>query len=113
MIWGMAARMENCFNSFEKIWKEIIGVDWDEWVDQCGNSKTILIIDETQLIYKEKQDGIKEGSANSFWLFIKGLLQEISVIFIIIFADYAFSISEWRERLRPITLDPSPCKNLC
>src|ERR1051325_9998286 len=53
MIWGSAVGVKNCFESFGKLWKEIIGIDWMEWIGQCRYIKTVLILDETQLIYKE------------------------------------------------------------
>ncbi|CAG8636212.1 48_t:CDS:2, partial [Ambispora gerdemannii] len=41
--------------------KEIIGVNWAEWIKQCRQILTILILDEIQMIFKQER-GIDESS---------------------------------------------------
>ncbi len=62
MIWAVAVGVENCFESFRELWKQIMGLDW---------------FDEAQLIY-EKEKKVNKESADQFWVILKGILQEIT-----------------------------------
>jgi hypothetical protein len=82
LIWGIAAGIKNCFESFGELWKEIIGIDWSEWIGQCRRVKTVLIVDEAQLIYKEERkiDEKHKNTADQFWTIVKGCLQKLENI---------------------------------
>ena len=114
MIWGSAVGVKNCFESFGKLWKEIIGIDWMEWIGQCRYIKTVLILDETQLIYKEapvinEKDSV---TAYQFWAIVKGCLQELPNIFIIMFAAYGYKSSNCAGLSTPIVLPSANYKSL-
>ncbi|RGB43525.1 hypothetical protein C1646_737945 [Rhizophagus diaphanus] len=114
MIWGHAVGVENCFDSFRELWNKIIGIDWFEWLGQCRFIETILIIDEAQLIYgrEKKVDDQNRKSADQFWTIVKGLLQEITGINIILFAAYGYRSSNTTGLTTPVTLPESNCKSL-
>uniref|UniRef100_U9TXP5 Crinkler effector protein N-terminal domain-containing protein n=1 Tax=Rhizophagus irregularis (strain DAOM 181602 / DAOM 197198 / MUCL 43194) TaxID=747089 RepID=U9TXP5_RHIID len=81
MIWGMSAGIENCYESFGELWKEMFGIGWSEWIAQCRRVKTILIIDEAQLIYKEDRKINKKDkkTADQFWTIVKGLTTPVTL----------------------------------
>ncbi|GES85415.1 crinkler (CRN) family protein [Rhizophagus clarus] len=89
---------------------------WNEWIGQCRHVKTILIIDEAQLIYKEDQNNEKnkntKNTADQFWTIVKGCLQEIANIHIIMFAAYGYKSSNYIGLTTPVTLPESCCKSL-
>ena len=43
------------WDNFGEQWKSIVGVSWKEWMYQCEKITSILIIDEAQLIYSDKE----------------------------------------------------------
>ncbi|CAB4419623.1 unnamed protein product [Rhizophagus irregularis] len=114
MIWGMSAGIENCYESFGELWKEMFGIGWSEWIAQCRRVKTILIIDEAQLIYKEdrKINEKDKKTAGQFWTIVKGCLQELANIYIIMFAAYGYKSSNYIGLTTPVTLPDSHCKSL-
>ncbi|PKY49591.1 hypothetical protein RhiirA4_528156 [Rhizophagus irregularis] len=114
MIWGQTVGVENCFDSFRELWLKIIGIDWFEWLGQCRLIKTILIIDEAQLIYgrEKKVDEQNRRSADQFWMMIKSLLQEVTRINIIMFAAYGYRSSNTIKLTTPVMLPESNCKSL-
>src|SRR4051794_19369516 len=114
MIWGMSAGIENCYESFGELWKEMFGIGWSEWIAQCRRVKTVLIIDEAQLIYKEdrKIDEKDKKIADQFWTIVKGCLQELANIYIIMFAAYGYKSSNYIGLTTPVTLPDSHCKSL-
>ncbi|RGB35065.1 hypothetical protein C1646_742447 [Rhizophagus diaphanus] len=110
MIWGQAVGVENCFDSFRELWNRIIGIDWFDWLGQCRFIETILIIDEAQLIYgREKKVEQNRKSADQFWMIVKGLLQEVTRLNIIMFAAYGFRSSGLTTL---VALPESNCKSL-
>ncbi|CAB4438790.1 unnamed protein product [Rhizophagus irregularis] len=114
MIWGQSVGLENCYDSFGELWKRIIGIDWFDWLEQCRYIETILIIDEVQLIYgrEKKGDERNRKSADQFWMIVKGLLQEVTRINIIMFAPYGYRSSNTTGLTTPVTLPESNCKSL-
>ncbi|GES91231.1 crinkler (CRN) family protein [Rhizophagus clarus] len=109
--------IEDCYESFGELWKEMFGIGWNEWIGQCRRVKTILIIDEAQLIYKEDQkinekNKNTKNTADQFWTIVKGCLQEIANIHIIMFAAYGYKSSNYIGLTTPITLPDSCCKSL-
>ena len=102
------------WDTFGKKWKRIVGVSWEEWTDQCDLIPTILIVDEAQLIYgKEKKvDPNNKESADQFWMVVKGLLQEVTRINIIMFAAYGYRSSNHTGLTTPVTLPELNCKSL-
>jgi hypothetical protein len=70
-----------------------------------------LIIDEAQLIYgrEKKIDEQNRKSADQFWMIVKGLLQEVTGINIIMFAAYGYNATGLTT---PVTLPESNCKSL-
>ena len=71
----------------------IVGVEWYEWVKQCEKIPTVLIMDETQMIYEsmEKVDASMKntGTASDFWEIIKLCLRG-SNLSVIMFAAYGY-----------------------
>jgi hypothetical protein len=114
MLWKQIVGVDNCFDSFNEFWKLIIGIDWITWIGQCRHIKTVLIIDETQLIYgKEKKvDEHNKKSADQFWMTVKNALQEMPHIKIIIFAAYGYNSSFYTGLTTPVGLPESNCKSL-
>ncbi|CAB4441696.1 unnamed protein product [Rhizophagus irregularis] len=113
MIWGQQVGVENCYDSFRELWKRIIGIDWFDWLGQCRYIETILIIDEAQLIYgREKKVEQNQKSADQFWMIVKGLLQEVTGINIIMFAAYGYRSSNTTGLATPVALPESNCKSL-
>ncbi|CAB4446927.1 unnamed protein product [Rhizophagus irregularis] len=102
------------WDTFGEKWKRIVGVSWEEWTNQCDLIPTILIVDEAQLIYgKEKKvDGNNKESADQFWMIVKGLLQEVTRINIIMFAAYGYRSSNHTGLTTPVTLPELNCKSL-
>ncbi|CAB5356761.1 unnamed protein product [Rhizophagus irregularis] len=94
MIWGMSAGIENCYESFRELWKEMF--------------------DEAQLIYKEdrKINEKDKKTADQFWTIVKGCLQELANIYIIMFAAYGYKSSNYIGLTTPVTLPDSHCKSL-
>jgi hypothetical protein len=77
MLWGSVVGVDCRWETFGELWKRVIGVSWIEWIGQCQQIPTILILDEIQLIYKQ-EPGINvsnEMSADVFWRTVKGCLQ--------------------------------------
>ena len=103
MIWEQTVGVENCSDSFRELWNRIFGIDWFDWLGQCRFIETILIIDEAQLLY---------GRADQFWMIVKGLLQEVTGINIIMFAAYGYRSSNATGLTTPVTLPESNCKSL-
>ncbi|CAG8679291.1 1176_t:CDS:2, partial [Ambispora gerdemannii] len=92
MLWGSAVGVNCSWETFGELWKRVIGISWIEWVGQCQQIPTILILDEVQLIYKQERgiDESNETSADVFWRTVKGCLQEMSNIYIIMFGTYGY-----------------------
>ena len=71
----------------------IVSIEWHEWVRQCEKIPTVLIMDETQMIYEsmEKVDVSMKGTgtAEEFWDVIKVCLQG-SNLNVIMFAAYGY-----------------------
>ncbi|CAG8719342.1 14818_t:CDS:1, partial [Acaulospora morrowiae] len=107
-------RLHISWNTFGERWKSIFGVSWKEWIEQCDLIPTILILDEVQLIYaKEKKvDENNIESADQFWFVVKGLLQEVARINIIMFAAYGYRSSNYIGLTTPVALPESNCKGL-
>jgi hypothetical protein len=102
------------WDTFGDKWKSIVGISWEEWITQCRLIPSILIVDEAQLIYrkdKKVNDNNKE-SADQFWMVVKGLLQELTHINIIMFAAYGYRSSNHTGITTPVTLPESNCKSL-
>ncbi|KAF0450879.1 crinkler family protein [Gigaspora margarita] len=114
LIWKAFVAVANCFESFGTLWKRLFGLEWAEWLMQCNKVKTILIIDEAQLIYGKgkKVDSNNEESADQFWMVVKNLLQEVMNLNIIMFAAYGYRSSNHTELTTPVTLPESNCKSL-
>jgi hypothetical protein len=114
MLWKQNVGLENCFDLFNELWKRIIGINWITWIEQCRFIKTILIIDEAQLIYgKEKNvDKNNKESAVQFWMTVKGALQEMANIKIIMFAAYGYKSSYYTGLTTPVVLPDSNCKSI-
>ena len=101
------------WDTFGEKWKSIVGVSWGEWVDQCYVKPSILIVDEAQLIYGDKEvTGNDKVSAYRFWLVIKSILQEVTGINIIMFAAYGYKSSTNSELLALVRLPREHCKSL-
>ncbi|CAG8510798.1 16473_t:CDS:2, partial [Racocetra persica] len=66
---GSIVGIDCSWETFGDVWRRIIGVSWIEWIGQCQHVPTILILDEIQLIYKQKCgiDENKKLSADAFW----------------------------------------------
>ncbi|CAB4492042.1 unnamed protein product [Rhizophagus irregularis] len=71
-------------------------------------------VDEAQLIYRKekKVDGNNKESADQFWMIVKGLLQEVTRINIIMFAAYGYRSSNHTGLTTPVTLLELNCKSL-
>ncbi|RGB29766.1 hypothetical protein C1646_672199 [Rhizophagus diaphanus] len=95
LLWGSSVGIRCKYDTFGEVWKNIIGVEWYEWVGQCEKIQTVLIIDETQLIYKNEKQNQADvsmkyaGSAADFWDSIKLCFQGINLC-IIMFAAYGY-----------------------
>ncbi|RGB29580.1 hypothetical protein C1646_672365 [Rhizophagus diaphanus] len=93
LLWGSSVGKKCEYDTFCEVWKMIIGVEWYEWVGQCEKIPTVLIIDETQMIYERKEKvnvSIKDtGTAVEFWDIIKVCLQGANLS-IIMFAAYGY-----------------------
>ena len=101
------------WDTFGEKWKNIVGVSWEKWIDQCDKIPSILIVDETQLIYEDKEvTGNEKGTADQFWIVIKGLLQEVTGLNIIMFAAYGYRSSNHTGLLTPVKLPREYCKSL-
>lgn len=46
LLWGSSVEIRCEYDTFGEVWKNIIGVEWYEWVEQCKKIQTVLIIDE-------------------------------------------------------------------
>ncbi|CAG8598530.1 3549_t:CDS:1, partial [Ambispora gerdemannii] len=92
MLWESAVGVNCSWETFGKLWKRVIGISWIEWVEQCQQIPTILILDKIQLIYKQERgiDESNETNADVFWRTVKGCLQEMSNIYIIMFGAYGY-----------------------
>ncbi|GBC21822.1 crinkler (CRN) family protein [Rhizophagus irregularis DAOM 181602=DAOM 197198] len=109
LIWRGGINWDN----FGEMWEQIVGVTWKEWVRQCDKIPSILIIDEAQLIYSDKEiTDNDEKTADQFWMTIKGLLQEVSGINIIMFAAYGYRSSNHTGFSTPVKLPKEYCKSL-
>jgi hypothetical protein len=102
------------WDTFGEKWKNIVGISWEEWISQCRKVKTILIVDEAQLIYGKgkKVDDDNKESADQFWVVVKRLLQEVANINIIMFAAYGYRSTNNTGLTTPVTLPESHCKSL-
>ncbi|GES73587.1 heat shock protein Hsp70 family protein [Rhizophagus clarus] len=105
MIWGISAGIEDCYESFGELWKEMFGIGWNEWIGQCRRVKTILIIDEAQLIYKQDRKINKNDkkTADQFWTIVKGCLQEIIHIAKVLLTSNQQSIFNFYAYIQEIT----------
>ena len=101
------------WDTFGEKWKNIVGVSWEKWIDQCDKIPSILIVDETQLIYEDKEvTGNEKGTADQFWMTVKGLLQEVTGLNIIMFAAYGYRSSNHTGLSTPVKLPREYCKSL-
>ncbi|CAG8784759.1 3957_t:CDS:1, partial [Acaulospora morrowiae] len=114
MMWGQDVGVNTYFDSFNMLWNRIMGINWIDWIGQCRFIKTILIIDEAQLIYRREKnvDQNNKESADQFWLTVKGALQEMANIKIIMFAAYGYRSSNYTGLTTPVALPESNCKSL-
>jgi len=110
LLWGINFN----WDTFGEKWKSVVGISWEEWITQRRAIPTILILDEAQLIYgKEKKvDPNNKESADQFWMIVKGLLQEVTRINIIMFAAYGYRSSNHTGLTTPVTLPELNCKSL-
>ncbi|GBB86517.1 hypothetical protein RclHR1_12940004 [Rhizophagus clarus] len=108
LIWGGGINWDN----FGEMWAEIVGVTWKEWIRHCNKIPSILIVDEAQLIYSDKEIAGNNGkTADQFWMVIKSLLQEVTGINIIMFAAYGYRSSNHSGLSTPVKLPRKHCKN--
>ncbi|CAG8469981.1 1580_t:CDS:2, partial [Ambispora gerdemannii] len=114
MLWGSVVGVDCSWETFGELWKRVIGVSWIEWIGQCQRAPTILILDEVQLIYKQERgiDENKKSSADVFWKTIKGCLQEMTNIYIIMFGAYVYHSANSAGLSTPVEIPPSKCKGL-
>ncbi|PKY43419.1 hypothetical protein RhiirA4_418251 [Rhizophagus irregularis] len=56
LLWGSSVGKKCEYDTFCDVWKMIVGVEWYEWVGQCEKIPTVLIMDETQMIYESKEE---------------------------------------------------------
>ncbi|PKK65023.1 hypothetical protein RhiirC2_715856 [Rhizophagus irregularis] len=52
MLWGNDVGKLCNYENFGEAWKEIFGIDWVKWREECKKIWSILIIDEIQKIYQ-------------------------------------------------------------
>jgi hypothetical protein len=102
MLWGNDVGKLCNWESFGEAWKEILGVDWIKWREECKNIRSILIVDDIQKIYQHSnyQHGKPEPmdidinidnnhkTAAQFWETVKHGLQGSHDIYIIMFGAY-------------------------
>ncbi|CAG8832744.1 20887_t:CDS:2, partial [Gigaspora margarita] len=114
MLWGLIVGMDCSWETFGDVWRRIIGVSWVEWIEQCQQAPTILILDEIQMIYKQERgiDENKKLSADAFWRTIKGCLQEMPNIYIIMFGVYGYHSANSAGISTPVEIPLSKCKGL-
>ena len=93
LLWGSSMGKKCEYDTFCEVWKNIVSIEWHEWVRQCEKIPTVLIMDETQMIYEsmEKVDVSMEdtGTADEFWDIIKVCLQGTNLS-IIMFVTYGY-----------------------
>ncbi|CAB5386898.1 unnamed protein product [Rhizophagus irregularis] len=95
LLWGSSVGIRCEYDTFGEVWKNIVGVEWYEWVGQCEKIQTVLIIDETQLIYKNEKQNQADvsmkyaGNAADFWDIVKLCFQGIN-LHVIMFAAYGY-----------------------
>jgi hypothetical protein len=95
LLWGSSVGKKCDYDTFCEVWKKIIGVGWYEWVEQCEKIQTVLIMDETQMIYEVKNEDNEDvsmknaGTAVEFWDTIKECLQGTNLS-VIMFAAYGY-----------------------
>ena len=91
LLWGSSVGKKCEYDTFCEVWKMIVGVEWHEWVGQCEKIPTVLIMDETQMIYEsmEKVDVSMKGTGDEFWDIIKVCLQGTNLS-VIMFAAYGY-----------------------
>ncbi|CAG8643923.1 2444_t:CDS:2, partial [Dentiscutata heterogama] len=103
------AQLMEYYLTFGEMWKRITDVSWIEWIGQCQQVPTILILDEVQLIYKQGCgiDESKKSSADLFWKTVKGCLQEMTNIYIIMFGAYGYHSANSAGLSTPVEIPPS------
>jgi hypothetical protein len=97
LLWGLVVGKKCEYDTFGKVWKRIVGVEWHKWVEQCEKIPSILIIDEAQMIYRDKNNANESmkntGTAVEFWDTIKLCLQGSMNLNVIMFAAYGYDTS--------------------
>ncbi|CAB4399618.1 unnamed protein product [Rhizophagus irregularis] len=84
LIW-----MENLIDpkwTFAEGFEKLMKITWDEFLQQCGHTKTYLIIDEVQKIYRQANQEPHHGG-NAFWHAFKRIMQNLQ-LFIVALASY-------------------------
>ncbi|PKY55714.1 hypothetical protein RhiirA4_548873 [Rhizophagus irregularis] len=84
LIW-----MENLIDpkwTFAEGFEKLMKITWDDFLQQCGHTKTYLIIDEVQKIYRQANQEPHHGG-NAFWNAFKRIMQNLQ-LFIVALASY-------------------------
>src|SRR6185295_18621791 len=104
MIWESYVN----WSTFGEFWKKIFGINWAEWIEQRQIVPTISILDEIQIIYKKERaiEESNETSADVFWKTVKGCLQEMANIYIIMFGAYGYHGANSAGLSTPVEIPP-------
>lgn len=88
--------------------KDLMNVTWFEFVKQCGERETILIVDEVQKIYKPQNEEEPRHGGNVFWNTFKHIAQTTR-LHIVAFASYGH-YGAYTSHGEHGMMDISPCK---
>jgi len=76
LIW--MEKMTNPSWTFSEGFEKLIGINWDDFLDQCGHKKTYLIIDQVQKIYRQANEEPHHGGS-AFWNAFKRIMQNLQL----------------------------------
>ncbi|POG57833.1 hypothetical protein GLOIN_2v1791224 [Rhizophagus irregularis DAOM 181602=DAOM 197198] len=95
--------------TFSEGFEKLLGINWDDFLDQCGHKKTYLIVDEVQKIYRQS-DGEPHHDGSVFWNSFKRIMQNLQ-LFIVALASYGH-YGAYATRGNRSAMDISPVNNL-
>nr|CAG8636561.1 8445_t:CDS:2 [Entrophospora candida] len=107
LIW-----MENLIDpswTFADGFQMLMNITWNEFLQQCSDKKTYLIIDEVQKIYRKKNGEPCHGGS-AFWNAFKRIMQNLQLS-IVALASYGH-YGAYATRGKRSDMDISPLNNL-
>ncbi|CAG8586996.1 2973_t:CDS:2, partial [Paraglomus occultum] len=96
--------------TFDERFQRLMGITWEQFQDECDHIRTILIVDEVQMICVPEVEGQPSSNAhhngNVFWEVFKRC-QQGGNLYIVAFAAYGYK-GAWDCSSATRTIDVSP-----